>query len=57
VSTGDSLVCPLESWFPKSVDAVLGWTSLSETVKRKLFWDNAVACYARYGARIGAQAT
>ncbi|MBI4636783.1 MAG: amidohydrolase family protein, partial [Candidatus Rokubacteria bacterium] len=40
-----------ESWFPKSVETVLGWTSLSEAVKRKLFWDNAVRCYRRYGAR------
>ena len=36
-----------ESWFPKSVDTVLGW-DLSESVKRKLFWDNAIAYYARY---------
>jgi predicted TIM-barrel fold metal-dependent hydrolase len=39
-----------ESWFPKSVEAVLGWTSIGETAKRKLFWDNAVRCYRRYGA-------
>jgi predicted TIM-barrel fold metal-dependent hydrolase len=37
-----------ESWFPKSVDAVLGWTSLSETARRKLLWDNAARCYRRY---------
>ena len=42
-----------ESWFPKCVDTVLGWTGLSETVKRKLFWDNAVRCYHRYAARAG----
>ncbi|MBI2155340.1 MAG: amidohydrolase family protein, partial [Candidatus Rokubacteria bacterium] len=40
-----------ESWFPKSAEVVLGWTSLPEPVKRKLFWDNAVRCYRRYGAR------
>jgi uncharacterized protein len=40
-----------ESWFPKSVDAVLGWTSLSETVRRKLLWENAARCYRRYGTR------
>jgi predicted TIM-barrel fold metal-dependent hydrolase len=44
-----------ESWFPKSVDAILGWTSLSETARRKLLWDNAVRCYRRYGARAAAQ--
>ena len=44
-----------ESWFPKSVDVVLGWTSISETARRKLLWDNAVQCYHRYGARILAQ--
>ena len=38
-----------ESWFPKSVEAVLGWASIGETAKRKLFWDNAVRCYRRYG--------
>ena len=36
-----------ECWFPKSVDAVLGWTSISETARRKLLWDNAVRCYRR----------
>jgi len=40
-----------ESWFPKSVDAVLTWTSLSERARRKLLWDNAANCYRRYGAR------
>jgi predicted TIM-barrel fold metal-dependent hydrolase len=40
-----------ESWFPKSVDAILGWTSLSETARRKLLWDNAVRCYRRYASR------
>jgi uncharacterized protein len=38
-----------ESWFPKSVDAVMGWTSLPESTRRKLLWDNAVKCYHRYG--------
>jgi hypothetical protein len=36
-----------ESWFPKSVETVMGW-ELPESAKRKLFWDNAVAFYARY---------
>ena len=39
-----------ESWFPKSVDVVLGWTSIVESARRKLFWDNAVRCYRRYAA-------
>jgi len=33
------------------VDVVLGWTSISETARRKLLWDNAVQCYRRYGTR------
>jgi predicted TIM-barrel fold metal-dependent hydrolase len=37
-----------ESWFPKSVDTVLSW-DLPATARRKLFWDNAVKFYARYG--------
>jgi predicted TIM-barrel fold metal-dependent hydrolase len=40
-----------ESWFPKSVDAVLKWTSISETARRKLLWENAARCYRRYGVR------
>jgi len=40
-----------ESWFPKSVDSIMGWTSLPETARRKLFWDNAVRCYRRYATR------
>jgi uncharacterized protein len=44
-----------ESWFPKSVEAVLGWTSLSETARRKLLWENAVRCYRRYGTRAAAR--
>ena len=42
-----------ESWFPKSVEVVLGW-SLSPEVRRKLLWDNAVHCYRRYQARVAA---
>ncbi len=48
-----------ESWFPKSVDAILGWTSISETARRKLLWDNAVRCYRRFSSRaasLGARA-
>ena len=37
-----------ESWFPKSVDAVLKWTSIPEGARRKLLWENAVRCYRRY---------
>jgi hypothetical protein len=37
------------------VDAILSWTSLSETARRKLLWDNAVRCYRRYGARAASQ--
>ena len=40
-----------ESWFPKSVEVVLGWTSIPEPARRKLLWDNAVHCYRRYGTR------
>jgi predicted TIM-barrel fold metal-dependent hydrolase len=36
-----------ESWFPKSVDAVLKWTSISERARRKLLWENATKCYRR----------
>ena len=35
-----------ESWFPNSVTTVLGW-EMSESRKRKLFWDNAMRFYAR----------
>ena len=38
-----------ESWFPQSVETVLGW-NLPEAAKRKLFWDNAVRFYRRYRA-------
>ena len=43
-----------ESWFPKSVDAILGWTSIPETARRKLLWENAARCYRRVGARLAA---
>ena len=43
-----------ESWFPKSVDVVMGWTSLSEASRRALLWDNALRCYRRHAARVGA---
>jgi hypothetical protein len=29
----------------------LGWRSISEAARRKLFWDNAARCYARLAAR------
>ena len=32
-------------------EAVLGWRSISETVRRKLLWDNAAQCYARLTTR------
>ena len=37
-----------ESWFPKSVDAVLAWKSIPEAARRKLLWENAARCYRRY---------
>ncbi len=45
-----------ESWFPKSVEVVLGWTSIGETARRKLLWDNAARCYHRLAARPAAPA-
>jgi predicted TIM-barrel fold metal-dependent hydrolase len=30
---------------------VLGWTSIPETARRKLLWDNASRCYRRHQAR------
>jgi uncharacterized protein len=36
-----------ESWFPKSVETVMGW-DLSDDFKRKLFWDNPINFYRRY---------
>ena len=43
-----------ESWFPKSVDNFLKWTTIPDSARRKLLWDNAVRCYRRYGARVAA---
>ena len=43
-----------ESWFPKSVDNFLQWTSISESARRKLLWENAARCYRRFGARVPA---
>jgi len=45
-----------ESWFPKSVEVVLGWTSIGETARRKLLWDNAARCYRRLGSRASSRA-
>ena len=39
-----------ESWFPISVETVMGWKRIPESAKRKLFWDNAVRFYARYSS-------
>jgi predicted TIM-barrel fold metal-dependent hydrolase len=36
-----------ESWFPKSVDAILGWKTIPASAQRKLLWDNAARCYRR----------
>ena len=36
-----------ESWFPVTVETVLGW-KLKEDDMRKLLWDNAVRYYPRY---------
>jgi predicted TIM-barrel fold metal-dependent hydrolase len=46
-----------ESWFPKSVDNVLAWTSIPETARRKLLWDNAVRCYRRFSGRAASGGT
>ena len=43
-----------ESWFPKSVDAVLAWKSISEAARRELLWDNAARCYRRFASRVPA---
>ena len=40
-----------ESWFPKSVEKVLPWTSLSPSAREKLLWGNAVRCYRRFASR------
>lgn len=34
-----------ESRFPESVDRFLAWTSLSDGLRQKMFWDNAVRCF------------
>ena len=39
-----------ESWFPISVETVMGWNRVPESAKKKLFWDNAVRFYRRYGS-------
>lgn len=36
-----------ECWFPKSVETILGWKSLSPQHMRKLLWDNGVSLYRR----------
>jgi uncharacterized protein len=36
-----------ECWFPKSVETVLGWSSIPDDAKRKLLWDNGVKLYRR----------
>jgi hypothetical protein len=38
-----------ESAFPQSTNIVLGWNSMTEECKRKLFWDNPRRSYARCG--------
>ena len=38
-----------ESWFPISVETVKTWTGIPESAKKKLFWDNALRFYNRYG--------
>jgi predicted TIM-barrel fold metal-dependent hydrolase len=38
-----------ESWFPISVETVMAWTGIPESAKKKLFWDNALRFYNRYG--------
>jgi predicted TIM-barrel fold metal-dependent hydrolase len=46
-----------ESWFPKSAEIVLGWTSLAESARRKLLWENALRCYRRFASRAAVTAT
>ena len=36
-----------ETWFPEAVDTFLGWNSISDSVKKKMFWDNAIKCFPR----------
>ncbi|PYN95227.1 MAG: hypothetical protein DMD91_25485 [Candidatus Rokuibacteriota bacterium] len=45
-----------ESWFPKSVDGILAWTSISGAARQKLLWDNANRCYHRFASRAKALA-
>ena len=42
-----------ESWFPKSVDGILAWTSIDGPARHKLLWGNAIRCYHRFAARAG----
>jgi hypothetical protein len=38
--------CPRsDSWFRRRWDAVLGWTSISESAWRKRLWENDARCY------------
>jgi predicted TIM-barrel fold metal-dependent hydrolase len=41
-----------ESWFPKSVDAVLAWRSIAGSARQKLLWENAARCYRRAASRM-----
>jgi predicted TIM-barrel fold metal-dependent hydrolase len=34
-----------ESWFPDSIDKILGWSSIGQASRQKLFWDNANRCF------------
>jgi predicted TIM-barrel fold metal-dependent hydrolase len=36
-----------ETWFPEAVDTFLGWESISTSVKKKMFWENAIKCFPR----------
>ncbi len=36
-----------ECWFPKSVETILGWSTISNEAKRKLLWDNGASLYRR----------
>src|SRR2546426_683599 len=36
-----------ECWFPKSVETILGWHTISDEAKRKLLWGNGVSLYRR----------
>lgn len=40
-----------ESHFPDTVKYVLDWNETGESRKKKLFWDNALKCYARCGLK------